>query len=295
MRVSVNSGFYSARPDNKTRYSMLEAVDFFYEVGFDAVDINLCATIYGDPRTSGKLKNKVREPILDGDWQANITEVKKRAEQYGLPTELSHLPFFKYDGKNTVDLDYNMEMSYRCLDANVILGTKWTVAHFMADMDAALEYLRPICKYATERNIGIAVENTPRATIEALCEAVDVLSSEGYKVGICLDVGHANYAGCVPADAVRMMEKRIKMLHIHDNYGDRDAHQPPFSGNINWKELMTSLADVGYCGDLNFEINTANVPEACRKEHARYVLSIGRYLVSIYDARKAELLCENKQ
>ena len=295
MRISVNSGLYSARPDNKPRYDMLEAIDFFHEIGFEAVDVNLCATIYGDPNTVGKTRNRVREFILDGDWRANISAVKERAEKYGLPTELSHLPYFKYSGKDTPDLDYNMSMSYRCLDANVILGTKWTVAHFMVDMDDALEYLRPICKYATERNVGIAVENTPKVSIEALCRAVDILSSEGYNVGICLDVGHVNYAGLVPSDVVRMMGSRIKMLHIHDNYGDRDAHQPPFAGNINWEDFMTSLADTGYCGDLNFEINTANVPEVCRKEHARYVLSLGKYLVSIYEARKAELLSENKQ
>ena len=98
MRISTNSGLHSAKPDGKTRYDMLDAVDFFHEVGFEALDINLAATIYND----GK---KVLEPILLGDWKKNISAVKERAEKYGLPTELSHLPFFNYVDKTLPSYD----------------------------------------------------------------------------------------------------------------------------------------------------------------------------------------------
>ena len=58
MLISTNSGLYSARP-NEPRISLEEAMDFFARVGFEAVDVNFCATIYREPFR--------HEPILDGD------------------------------------------------------------------------------------------------------------------------------------------------------------------------------------------------------------------------------------
>ena len=77
------------------------------------------------------------------------------------------------------------------------------------------------------------------------------------------------------------------MLHVHDNFG-KDQHIPPFCGNINWNAVMQALANVGYDGDLNFEVNATNVPEASRKEHAAYLVSVGRHLIDLYNKSKDE-------
>jgi hypothetical protein len=37
------------------------------------------------------------------------------------------------------------------------------------------------------------------------------------------------------------MAKRIAVLHLHDNYGTFDDHNPPGGGNIDWQTLVPQL------------------------------------------------------
>lgn len=180
-----------------------------------------------------------------------------------------------------------MEMIYRSLEADAMLSVEWTVQHMTADPAVAIEFLRPLCEFASARNVGIAVENVPSATTEALIETVDTLALEGYKVGVCLDVGHANVAGLSQKETIEMLGKRIKMLHLHDNYG-KDSHQPPFSGNINWFDVFGTLAKVGYEGDFNYEVNASAIPHECRKAHAEYLLSLAKHFVKDFDTKCRE-------
>ena len=282
MLLSSNSGLFSGR-GALPRYTMPEAVEFFHSVGFEAFDINFSATIYNPPK-------KVREFILDGDWERNVDAVGKKCRDYGIKINTSHLPFFKYAGIGAVSADeyeYNQKFVYTSLDAAIRLGVKWTVVHMNPDVHAAYDYICPLCEYSTPHGLGIAVENVPSASLDALNEVVDRLTAEGYLIGICYDTGHANVAGLDQYKAIQALGGRIKMLHVHDNFG-KDQHIPPFCGNINWNAVMQALANVGYDGDLNFEVNATNVPEASRKEHAAYLVSVGRHLIDLYNKSKDE-------
>ena len=283
MLLSSNSGLFSGR-GKLPRYTMLEAVEFFHNVGFEAFDINFSATIYNPPK-------KVREYILDGDVDGNIDEIGNRCAQYGIKINTSHLPFFKYAKKDEITEDeynYNQSFVYRSLDAAIKLGVKWTVVHMTSDVDAAYSYIRPLCEYSTPHGLGLAIENVPSASLEALSETVDRLKNEGYLVGVCYDTGHANVAGLNQREAIHTLGSRIKMLHVHDNFG-KDQHQPPFCGTINWNDVMLSLAEIGYNGDFNLEVNATSIPESARFEHAKYLISVSKHLIDIYNQRKSEL------
>ena len=283
MLLSSNSGLYSGRA-SLPRYTMLEAVEFFHKAGFEAFDINFSATIYNPPK-------KVRETVLDGNWQKNVDEIGSLCAYHKIQINTSHLPFFKYANKAAIpeeEYNYNQSFVYRSLDAAIRLGVKWTVVHMTSDVEAAIEYIRPLCEYSTPHGLGIAVENVPSASLEALNEAVDRLHSQGYLVGICYDTGHANVAGLNQKAAIHTLGDRIKMLHIHDNFG-KDQHQVPFCGTVNWTDVMHALAETGYRGDFNFEVNATNIPEATRTEHAAYLVSLGRHLIDIYNNRLNEL------
>ncbi len=281
MLISANSGLYSARPGNP-RFTMLEAVDFFKEVGFDAFDINFCATIYDNH------PKKVKEFILDGDWKKNISEVKEKCDKYGIAINTSHLPFFKYANKEEIpEYDFFQKMVFRSMEAAAMIGVKWTVIHTSNEVEAVYNYVRELCEYATPKGLGIAVENTIRP-VDVTIEAVDRLKKDGYLVGMCYDTGHANVAGLNQKETIHQIGDRLKMLHIHDNFG-KDQHQPPFCGTINWTDVMEGLAEIGYEGDFNYETNTGNLPESVRYENGMYLISAAKYLHSIYDKRLKEL------
>ena len=47
---------------------------------------------------------------------------------------------------------------------------------------------------------------------------------------------------------------RLYALHLHDNRGTDDDHQPPFFGTIDWPDLLGWLQEIGYARSLNFEV-----------------------------------------
>ena len=280
MLISANSGYHSARP-GRPRFDMVnETVDFLADAGFQAIDVNFCAVIYNSEK-------KPHEPILD--TPEGVVALAKKIKSRGLAVNTTHLPFFDYTVKDNPKYEKNQEMVYRSIDASAYLGAKWAVIHTAVTSEDTVEYVRPLCRYANERGVGIAIENSPRSTIDALCESIDILTNEGYTVGCCYDTGHANYAGLSQGECVRKLGQRIKMLHVHDNYGDRDAHNSPFAGNIDWEELMRTLAEVGYAGDLNYEIQASRIPVSARRGYAEYNVAIAKWLIGIYENEKLKI------
>ena len=84
-------------------------------------------------------------------------------------------------------------------------------------------------------------------------------------VTCCWDSGHARLAftrAGMP-DAMRALGSRITCTHIHDNYYNRDLHVLPFQGDIDWREQMATLKEIGYKGDLSFE--TVRTPRTVAK------------------------------
>ena len=72
--------------------------------------------------------------------------------------------------------------------------------------------------------------------------------------GLCLDTGHLQLIRRDFAKYIRVLGKRIKCLHLHDNMGDwEDMHLAPFTGGINWQAVCDTLGEVGYDGNLVFE------------------------------------------
>ena len=52
---------------------------------------------------------------------------------------------------------------------------------------------------------------------------------------------------------VRKMGSEIKVLHVHDNTGDRDFHMWPTKGIIDWPGFMKALKEIGFQGVFSLE------------------------------------------
>ena len=58
----------------------------------------------------------------------------------------------------------------------------------------------------------------------------------------CLDVGHANVCSVVPLPFwVEILGPHLAHVHLHNNSGREDEHNPPSQGNINMKKLFEAL------------------------------------------------------
>ena len=283
MLISTNSGLHSAKFKEHVRFDLIEeSLDFFADHGFEAVDVNFCATIYNETT------KHPHEPVLDGDEETvkhNLDRIVQKCKDRNLVISGSHLPFFKYHLRDNPDYDRIQEMVYRSIDAAEYIGVPWTVVHFVDSVESTVNYTRDLAQYVRDKNykIGLAIENTPKNTLENLITAVDILRNEGYRIGICFDTGHCNLAGMRCSDALRMIGDRLQILHVHDNDGNKDSHRMPFAGNIDWRDCMTALKEIGYTGPFNYEISGAPIPNEARPQFADYCVALARYLLSIYN------------
>ena len=109
------------------------------------------------------------------------------------------------------------------------------------------ERVRPLCE---DLGVTIAIEN---------CNLFDVPILKYYFsryppefVGFCFDSGHAHLFQNL--EPLFQFSERLNVLHLHDNKGKNDAHQPPYWGTLNWEKIMHWIAGSNYFKPLNFEI-----------------------------------------
>lgn len=117
-------------------------------------------------------------------------------------------------------------------------------------------------KFADRPNILFALENLNYGEdfckISTLKTLIDKLNNP--RIGICLDTGHANLQGDV-AETINLLGNRIFTWHFSDNNGKDDSHSLPFSGNINWHNVLKAAVQIGYTGPLVMELYKHNNPQ----------------------------------
>ena len=75
---------------------------------------------------------------------------------------------------------------------------------------------------------------------------------------VCIDTGHSNkamrFGEPTPADVIRTVGDRVKVLHLNDNDTLTDQHKMPFSGTVDWDDVFDALDEIGYDGVYNMEL-----------------------------------------
>lgn len=266
-----------------TKVSRLEQLEYLAELGYDGIDISFCDTIYGDSK---------HDDILDGDWKSKLDVYKEKCQRLNMTINSTHLPY-NYDYANTNDPQYEqyMEMTCRALEASEYMGAKWAVAHIYlsTEEDAipkTVEYVKKLSTLAKVKNIGIAIENACGFPIEYLLKAIDILQKEGYRVGMCLDLGHTNYGAKYEHHVIAVLKElgeKISMIHLHDNCHNADYHREPYAGNMPWEEVMETLKEINFKGDFNYELMDSRIPAAIREDYDKYCVKLARYLISVFE------------
>ncbi len=118
------------------------------------------------------------------------------------------------------------------------------------DLDRSLQILesvRPLCE---ELGIVLAIENCFPHDEKLLAHYFERFPPEF--IGFCFDSGHANLNK--NSDELMEFSSRLKVLHLHDNRGKIDDHQPPFWGTVDWPRVMGWIEKSGHSKPVNFEI-----------------------------------------
>jgi len=106
-------------------------------------------------------------------------------------------------------------------------------------IEAFLRALSPFLRSWVDLPLQLSIENIPSAGPESFNELFSRLAGTELeiedRVGMCLDLGHANLFPGTINDYLAYIERLaphvpIVHLHLHENYGDDDTHMPLFSG-----------------------------------------------------------------
>ena len=253
---------------------------FYKELGFDTADFNTAVL-----------------DLSSDNWQKQTEEIRGAFEEIGFRFEMGHLPFFS-GVRDENFLRTFSERVHRGIDAAAALGIRYAVVHPNApnlpmkefcekqQFDSVMAHLMPFVEHGDRVGVEIVVENMrviPGATLmhrycqtpEELCHVADALG-----IGICWDFGHANISGIRQSEGLALVGKRLRVVHINDNFAMDDEHILPFTGTVDWKDAMAGLSQIGYGGLLNFELAAGKLPEGMRQAYAKYVLAAAEELAS---------------
>ena len=293
MKLSTSTNLIAFRPDWVSYIPILDSMRQLKKAGFDAVDLNIS--------DAGKSFFRLADP----DWREWMEEVAALSEELDLPITQSHAPFYNALIPENDKAAVWEPMIDRAIEASGMVHVPWIVMHpgTYPDDDICMkesrrrnyEYFMPRLEAAAKVGCGIAIENmtdgTPSAhrrpgrqyctTAVELCELVDSFHTDN--VGICWDFGHANLMGIDQREALRVMGKRLKATHVADNSGCRDDHILPFQGMIDWRKILPVLTEIGFEGDLTYEIHcsTSRLPDELVYETAVLCEHVGRYLLKL--------------
>lgn len=116
---------------------------------------------------------------------------------------------------------------------------------------------RHLCTEAGMRGIAVTVETACSELYEVNLRAdslISLIQAVGApNFGICVDAGHCHLNHLEVAETVRGCGAYVLETHFHDNFGDRDRHNPVGIGTINWLSVIQALRETGYAAEITFE------------------------------------------
>lgn len=117
--------------------------------------------------------------------------------------------------------------------------------------------------------------------VNGLMYFIEHFNSEN--LGICLDTGHLNLRDRDQVAFIKTAGKHIKALHLADNEGEKDQHMMPYGkGNVNFKNVISEMKNVGYEGLYNLEIpGESGAPLEILGYKLEYIKNIMAYLDKI--------------
>ena len=236
-----------------------KAVELVGKAGFDAWDFSMLNNMAIYNWETNRLED-TWHPLNQSQYLRFARELKNIGEAYGMVCNQSHAPC----PTDRISVDYIK----RAIECTAEAGGTICVIHpdCYGSAEKNAEYYQSLLPFAKDHGVKIATENmwdwkpgaptscfAACATSEDFVKHIDLVN-DPYFVA-CLDIGHAEMkgSGSGAANMIRALGHRLQALHIHDNDQISDAHQIPFSMNVDFEEIAKALSEVNYTGFLTLE------------------------------------------
>ena len=280
--LCVPSRIYFDHPAGRFSYSSM--VDYFDKIGIGSIDMSF-----------------EHIKILDSGTRAVLYAAARRAKEKKIGLPVCHLSFYMPDPRNAEKMTEYQKELFSGIDAAALMGISRAVVHPIAIYQKEIRYgdwvranmafLTPVVEYARGKGVRILIENmksdreAPDNHLYGSC-ALNISSlAEKLGAGVCWDVGHAHISGFKQSEQLEILKGKLEVLHIHDNDGLRDAHLPPFDGNVDWEDVAFGLRCCGFSGILDIEVTAwaLDGDARVREDFGRKVLGRARRFMELAD------------
>ena len=145
--------------------------------------------------------------------------------------------------------------------------------------------LKQLAPYARECGVTVCLENMPfprgsqLSYIENVKKVLDEVNDEYVKA--CLDTGHFNAVGTDIYSAIKLLDKHLATLHVHDDRYGQDRHLWPFQGEIDWDGFVRGLKEIGYKGVMSLETRIEpKTPQPMKGEMEIALAKVAKYFAN---------------
>lgn len=294
--------------DFQRKFGDKRALEIAHEIGADAVDFSLTESKY-DYRKPESIYSKSEEEI-----RAYFTGLYEYAKELGIEIGQTHgrMRIWVQDSEGNDAILKNARLD--CL-ATGALRAQFCVMHGVtlkaAGPDAKPEWIRQVnferfCKilsFAREFDVRIATETFGDLDMEHCDFFGDIrefiktynricaVDENAKYFTMCVDTGHSNkatrFGNPSAADVIRLLGSNISVLHLNDNDSLTDQHKIPLTGNLDWKDILNALDEVGYCGYYNMELKLAHFGEGLEVETAAFAVKVMKHILKQHYERLA--------
>ena len=288
MNLSVNAEYLKRTRDPRVTRTPMECFRICREAGFRTV------AYFPDFASDG--------------WEKEANGAAEAASALGMTIDQVHAPYNFYAH---CPLEVFREQLDRSLVAAKRMGCTYLVFHGdeyhpmpgeAFDADLALrtvyEIFAPYADQALKLGVTPVFENafedhhrvSPRERSHFCGELSELLALlerfDDRRIGCCWDFGHGKLgrgSDELHAQAIRTLGKRIVCTHVHDNYYKKDLHLPPFMGEADWNLLMRTMKEIGYEGNLTFEIGYSNLDDRLVADFMKNLYITGDILMEMME------------
>ncbi len=205
------------------------------------------------------------------------SDLGRRLRDLGVEPSSVHgpnLPPLEVDQQKAIDLvRWHAELTQAIgARAIVVHPTSHSHPHVCDVVPRLLERDRAVCLAAADELRGsgarLAVENLPTYGIAYLERLIAGIDHE--HVGVCFDTGHWNVR---PerwlAEVLASLGPRIVHLHLSDNHGLCDEHNPPGVGTFPWQAFFDALPAGAISPHLLVELSLPEPDDEAAKSRRR--------------------------
>ena len=193
--------------------------------------------------------------FLYSKWE--IEQIQKWLTGYGLQLQDLHGsvgPEKNWASPREYERRAGVELVRNRIEMTARLGGDVTILHAPDKPGSAplRKSLDELVVFAKENGVRIAIEN---GNFDVIRQLFSEYGSD--YLGLCYDSGHGNM-GDRGLEHLDSLKTRLISVHLHDNDGAKDLHNPLFSGTIDWPKLARVLAESAYKKCVSMEVTMPN-------------------------------------